>query len=196
MFTGIIEAQGTVQSLKKQGKGAVLSIRLPGKMKIRPSESLAVNGVCLTLERIRQGIASFDCLPETLKVTALGHLKSGEWVNLEKPLTLQDLLGGHLVQGHVDGVGTLISEKREANSKIIRIKAPKSLCRYFVKKDSVAVDGVSLTMTEIFPDGFATSLIPTTLKLTALGRKKPGSEVNLEVHILSKLTYEFLKNHV
>lgn len=186
MFTGIVQALGTIASVRNGGGGAALSISIPKSMRLKEGWSVAVNGVCLTARDIKGSKITCDCMPETLRLTNLGELKPGDRVNLETPLSLGKPLGGHLVQGHVDGVGSVLSVKPEGNAKIFRVAAPADLNRYFIKKGSVAVDGVSLTVTETYRNGFSVSLIPVTLRDTTLGRKGRGATVNIEVDMLAK----------
>lgn len=190
MFTGIVQGTGKVLQVKPGG----LELFLPRNLRVKKGGSLAVNGICLTVRTVKDGKAVFDCMPETLRRTTLGDLQAGDRLNLETPLTLQTLVGGHLVQGHVDGVGTITSVRHEGNSRWLRIRIPKPLCGYLVKKGSVAVDGVSLTIAEVHRDGCSVSLIPETLRRTTLGRKKAGERVNIEVDLVAKYIKSLLKS--
>jgi len=145
-----------------------------------------VNGVCLTATRIANGGFAADVMEETLRRTSLGVLAPGDPVNLELPLRAGDRLDGHVVQGHVDGTGTIASLAQEEHSRVMRIEAAGELLRYVVEKGSIAVDGVSLTVSEVDPDGFFVSLIPETLERTSLGAAEPGRPVNIEVDVLAK----------
>ncbi len=183
MFTGIIRGLGQVAGWEDRAGGRLLRLLLPpGFPPPAPGGSLAVNGVCLTAEKAEGREVTFHLSRETLERTNLGRLRPREEVNLEPPLRLGEELGGHLVLGHVDGVGRV--EKREGEEMWFR--APREVLPYLVPKGSVAVDGVSLTVAELAPPLFRVALIPYTLEHTNLGRKKPGEEVNLEADILAK----------
>lgn len=195
MFTGIIEEIGTVVSLKATPAGTRLVIR-SGRFlaDARVGESIAVSGACLTVVDLRDGEFATDLSAETLRRTMLRTLRPGDPVNLERPLRLDQRLGGHLVQGHVDGVGT-ITELRagdDGGGTWMAITPPPALMRYLVEKGSVAVDGVSLTIASIDDGRFAVALIPHTLAVTTLGWRGCGSEVNIEVDILSKYVERLL----
>lgn len=183
MFSGIIEQIGTVSKIEKTG----LAILIPKPWRVRIGESIAVNGVCLSVSRMRAREAQFDCMPETFRKTALSDLRPGDSVNLERPSALNARIGGHLLSGHVDGVGKIKSRKRDGISQIVRIGSLAKLSRYFVEKGSVAVDGVSLTIIDVSRDGFWVGLIPITQKATTLGRKRVGERVNIEVDMLAKM---------
>jgi riboflavin synthase len=183
MFTGIVTATGTVVSLR-DGR---LLVRAEPPLELSEGDSVAVNGVCLTATGV-DGDGGFgaDVMPETLRRTALGALAEGGRVNLELPLRAADRLGGHVVQGHVDAVGTVESASEDGLARALRIAAPPELLRYVVEKGSIAVDGVSLTVTDVDGDGFGVSLIPETVERTTLGEAGPGRRVNLEVDVLAK----------
>jgi riboflavin synthase len=155
-------------------------------LELAPGDSVAVNGVCLTATAVADGSFDADVMPETLRRSSLGGVGEGDRVNLELPLRAGDRLGGHVVQGHVDGLGTVESVGEEGFARIVRIAAPGELLRYVVEKGSIAVDGVSLTVAEVDGDGFAVSLIPETLERTNLDEAAPGRSVNLEVDVLAK----------
>ncbi len=201
MFTGIIEDLGTVEGIKRTVKGAVVSLgtALP-LTRISIGDSIAVNGACLTVVRKRggnrrgtiAGIISMDVSAETLRRTTLGGLAMGDRVNLERCLTLDKLLGGHLVSGHVDGVGKIVAITPEGDSKLYTFEVPPAQVRYLVEKGSVAIDGVSLTVFAITGRRFSVALIPHTLKLTTLGRKGPGAAVNVESDMLVKYVERIL----
>jgi riboflavin synthase len=180
MFTGLVESTGTVGFLT----GGRLHVESP--LALSEGDSVAINGVCLTATAVRDGGFDADVMPETLRRTALGALAEGDRVNLELPLRASDRLGGHIVQGHVDGTGTVESVGDEGFARVVRISAPFGLLRYVVEKGSIAVDGVSLTVAEVDDDGFAVGLIPETLERTTLGEAAPGRTVNLEVDVLAK----------
>lgn len=197
MFTGIIEDLGTVAGIKRTNKGALLSFAtaLPlGRISI--GDSIAVNGACLTVVRKQRGnrraTIAMDVSAETLRRTTLGSLAVGDRVNLERCLTLDKLLGGHLVSGHVDGVGKIVSITAEGDSKLYTFEVAPAQARYLVEKGSVAIDGVSLTVFAIAGRRFSVALIPHTLRLTTLGQKGPGDAVNVESDMLVKYVERIL----
>lgn len=201
MFTGIIEDLGTVEEVKRTLKGALLRLHtaLP-VARIAIGDSIAVNGACLTVVAKRRasaarGSIAMDVSAETLRRTVLGGLEPGERVNLERCLTLDKLLGGHLVSGHIDGVGKIVSIAPEGDSRLYTFEVPKGLERYLVEKGSVAIDGVSLTVFAIRGRRFSVALIPHTLKLTTLGHKGPGAAVNVESDMLVKYVERILAPH-
>jgi riboflavin synthase len=191
MFTGIVEELGEVAGIEDLGESARITVHSPpvaaGSAR---GDSIAVNGVCLTVITSTPLTFTADVMAETLRRSALGALAPGSPVNLERPLRLDGRLGGHLVQGHVDGVGSLVSRTPGPHWDVLRIALPPGLARYLVDKGSVAVDGVSLTVSGTGGNGgapwFEVSLIPTTLELTTLGSAQPGSAVNLEVDVIAK----------
>src|SRR5882762_5923152 len=187
MFTGIVEDLGTVESLKPTDQGAVITIHtsLPTS-EISIGDSITVSGACLTVVSKSAGRFAMDVSAETLRCTILGDLKPGSRVNLERCLTLDKLLGGHLVSGHVDGVGRIVAITPEGDSKLYTFEVPSAQARYLVEKGSVAIDGVSLTVFSITGRRFSVALIPHTLKLTTLGRKGPSAAVNVESDMLVK----------
>lgn len=186
MFTGLVAELGSVTSLVRDEDGATLRIRGQIAGELREGDSIAVNGVCLTATDVAADSFSAQAMIETLQHSSLGQLQSGSQVNLELPLRAGDRLGGHVVQGHVDGTGVVRQIRDEGFSRILEIDAEPSLTRYLVEKGSVALDGVSLTVSALTDDGFAVSLIPETLRRTNLGRISEGSPVNIEVDILAK----------
>jgi riboflavin synthase len=187
MFTGIVEELGEVLRLDWHGDGGVLAVRGPLVADgARHGDSIAVNGVCLTVVGVADGVFEVDVMKETFDRSALGTLAPGDPVNLERAATLATRLGGHLVQGHVDGVGTILARSTGDRWDDVRIALPPGLARYLVEKGSITVDGVSLTVVSVTDDAFAVSLIPTTLELTTLGRKGVGELVNLEVDVIAK----------
>ena len=193
MFTGIVEELGEVVEVVDLGDAARLTVRGPlVTSDAGPGDSIAVNGVCLTVVDTASGVFTADVMRETLARTSLGALEVGSPVNLERPVTLAARLGGHLVQGHVDGTGELLERVPGHRWEILRIELPPDLARYVVTKGSIAVDGVSLTVVEVGPDWFTVSLIPTTLDLTTLGGKQPGDAVNLEVDVVAKYVERLL----
>jgi riboflavin synthase len=198
MFTGIVEELGRVVAVEPLGDSARL--RIAGPLVTSDAghgASIAVNGVCLTVveegrEAAERGEFTADVMAETLAKSSLGALQPGDPVNLERPMRLDARLGGHLVQGHVDGVGTILARVPGEHWEIVRVSLPADLARYVVDKGSITVDGVSLTVVEAGADDFTVSLIPTTLDLTTLGHKQPGAPVNLEVDVIAKYTERLL----
>jgi len=187
MFTGIVEELGEVVAIERQSDAARFTIRGPlVTSDAGHGDSIAVNGVCLTVVDLVDGTFTADVMAETLDRSSLGALSPGSSVNLERPVTLSARLGGHLVQGHVDGTGTVLERTPGEHWEVVRIGLPPGLARYVVEKGSITVDGVSLTVMAVGPDSFSVSLIPTTLALTTLGQKGPGDPVNLEVDIVAK----------
>jgi len=186
MFTGIIEERGLVRAAGSRLEVVANKVAEDSA----PGASLAVNGVCLTVvERRAEGngtVLAFDLSPETLTRTALDSLTPGDPVNLERPVTLVSRLGGHLVQGHVDGVGEIESIEDSPPVKVITVKLPHGLARYVVEKGSVAVDGVSLTATDVQDGRFGVALVPYTLEATSLGSAEAGDRVNVEVDVVAK----------
>jgi riboflavin synthase len=180
MFTGLVQALGTVAA----ADGGRLVVEAP--LELRPGDSVAVNGVCLTATEVADGRFAADVMDETLRRSSLGGLEAGAQVNLELPLRPSDRLGGHFVQGHVDGVGTVREVADEGDARRMEVAADPGLLRYVVEKGSITVDGVSLTVAGLDGDAFTISLIPETLARTTLGRAWPGDKVNLEVDVLAK----------
>jgi riboflavin synthase len=195
MFTGIIEEMGSVTGIETRADGARLRIGAGALIEgARIGESIAVSGVCLTMVDLAPGEFAADLAAETLRRTTLGQLRSGDPVNLERPLRLDQRLGGHLVQGHVDGVGTVASITTEGDGIWMEIDAPSPLAPYIAEKGSIAVDGISLTVAGVSEGGrFAVALIPHTLAVTTLGRRAVGEGVNLEVDILAKYVERLLE---
>jgi riboflavin synthase len=187
MFTGIVEELGEVVGLDDLGDAARLTVRGPEVTSdVANGDSIAVNGVCLTVASAAGDSFTADVMRETLTRSGLGALAPGTPVNLERSVRLADRLGGHLVQGHVDGVGEVVARTPAEHWHVVRIALPPGLDRYVVEKGSIAVDGISLTVTAITGEWFEVSLIPETLKRTTLGRKRPGETVNLEVDVIAK----------
>src|SRR5580693_2128436 len=186
MFTGLIADLGMVSGVVRDADGATLEIstRLAGELS--EGDSVAVNGVCLTATGVRDGGFRAQAMEQTLRCSSLESLKAGSPVNLELALRADGRLGGHIVQGHVDGTGTIEGVREEGFARVLTIGAPRELTGYLVGKGSVAVDGVSLTVSELHGDGFSVSLIPETLARTNLGKAQVGDRVNLEVDILAK----------
>ncbi|WP_344078649.1 riboflavin synthase [Streptomyces crystallinus] len=187
MFTGIVEELGEVTAVEKLGDSSRFRLRGPVVTEgARHGDSIAVNGVCLTVVESGDGEFTADVMEETLKRSSLGALDVGSRVNLERPMAVGGRLGGHIVQGHVDGTGAIVARTPSENWEIVKVSLPAELSRYVVEKGSITVDGVSLTVVDAGPDYFTISLIPTTLALTTLGRKQPGDPVNLEVDVIAK----------
>lgn len=193
MFTGLIAELGTVERLAEGSTSCQLTVRaqkiLPG---VKIGDSIAVNGVCLTVVHLQGNRFTADVMPETVRRTTLRQLQPGDRVNLEKALRPTDGLDGHIVQGHVEGVGTIREIAPEGNALVYHIETPKELLRYIVEKGSVAIDGISLTVTETDDTGFSVSLIPHTAKMTTLGYKSVGDSVNLETDILARYVEKML----
>jgi len=198
MFTGIVEELGEIVAVERLADAARLTVRGPRVTEdARHGDSIAVNGVCLTVTDSDGKTFTADVMAETLHRTGLGALAPGSPVNLERPVQLGGRLGGHLVQGHADGTGVILSRTPGEHWDVVRIALPPGLARYVVHKGSVTVDGVSLTVSGLGgADGpepwFEVSLIPTTLELTTLGRLQPGSQVNLEVDVIAKYVESLL----
>jgi riboflavin synthase len=194
MFTGIVEELGEVVRLTDAGgDSAVLAVRGPlVTSDARHGDSISVNGVCLTVIDNASGVFTADVMGETLRRSSLGVLAVGSQVNLERAATVGSRLGGHLVQGHVDGVTTIISREPAAEWEVLRFALPRELSRYVVEKGSITVDGVSLTVMAVDEESFSVGLIPTTLKLTVLGAKSVGDPVNLEVDVIAKYVEKML----
>ncbi|MFG2333887.1 riboflavin synthase [Streptomyces sp. NPDC048604] len=193
MFTGIVEELGEVTAVEKLDDASRFRLRGPvvtGDAK--HGDSIAVNGVCLTVVEFGDGEFTADVMAETLKRSSLGALEVGSKVNLERPMAVGDRLGGHIVQGHVDGTGTILDRTPSENWEIVKVALPAHLSRYVVEKGSITVDGVSLTVVEAAEDWFTISLIPTTLALTTLGIKQSGDAVNLEVDVIAKYVERLL----
>lgn len=193
MFTGIVEELGEVTAVENLGDASRFRLRGPLVTEgAKHGDSIAVNGVCLTVVDFGDGEFTADVMAETLNRSSLGALEEGSRVNLERPMAVGDRLGGHIVQGHVDNVGTVLERKPSENWEIVKISLPADLTRYVVEKGSITVDGVSLTVVDAGPDFFTISLIPTTLALTTLGIKQPGDPVNLEVDVIAKYVERLL----
>jgi riboflavin synthase len=194
VFTGIVEELGSVVAVEPLADAARLRIRGPlVTSDAVHGASIAVNGVCLTVVEFGDGEFTADVMNETLERSSLGALKAGSRVNLERPVTLDARLGGHLVQGHVDGTGAIVSRTPSEHWELVRISLPGELGRYVVEKGSITVDGISLTVVEAADDWFTVSLIPTTLELTTLGTKGVGDPVNLEVDVIAKYVERMLQ---
>ena len=192
MFTGLVAGTGTVRSLS-DGR---LEVDTPLAAELAAGDSIAVNGVCLTaLDPTADGFAA-DVMPETLRRTSLGPLAGGDEVNLELPLRATDRLGGHVVQGHVDGIGVVSGVREDGFARVVTIEAAPEVLRYAVEKGSIAVDGVSLTVARVDDESFDVSLIPETLERTTLGEAVVGRQVNLEVDVMAKYVEKLVGQRV
>jgi len=193
MFTGIVEEVGTVLAVDHAGEDARLTLRGPLVTSDTPvGGSIAVDGVCLTVTAVGDGSFTVDAMPETMRRTALGSLAVGDTVNLERAVPVTGRLDGHIVQGHVDGVGEVLERHPGPRWDDIVVSLPPELARYVAEKGSIAVSGVSLTVTSVGPDRFGISLIPTTLAATTWGRLAVGDRVNLEVDVIAKYVERML----
>lgn len=194
MFTGIVREIGRVESVAGGGDGVRLVVRAPetaGRAAL--GDSIALNGVCLTAVAVEDGTLAFDAVPETLGRSSLDGLVAGRAVNVEPAVRAGEPLGGHVVQGHVDGVGRVLALEPEGDGSRLVIEAAPELTRYLVEKGSVAIEGVSLTVASLDDDGFTIALVPHTLEVTTLGALSPGDQVNLEVDILAKYVERLLE---
>lgn len=196
MFTGIIEGLGTIAAIQSSGKGRRLTVTSDfDLLHTRIGDSIAVNGACLTAVEIGGRRFAADVSPETLDRTTFGKARIGERVNLERALRLSDRLDGHLVSGHIDGMGTIDQKKNAGNAVIVVVKVPESLSRYMIQKGSVAVDGISLTINRCSAGSFEVSIIPHTAGLTTIGFKDAGTPVNIEADMIGKYVERFLMPH-
>ncbi len=187
MFTGIIEELGTVEAVEEQGDAIRLTLRATTVLEDAGlGDSIAVNGCCLTVAARTEETFTADVMQETLDKTSLHGVAAGDRVNLERAVTVDKRLGGHIVQGHVDGVGTVLARTPSEHWEVVEVQMPTEMSRYLVDKGSITVDGVSLTVVEAGPDRFTVSLIPETLARTTLGSRAPGDRVNLEVDVIAK----------
>jgi riboflavin synthase len=197
MFTGIVEELGTVEAIEQQGDALRLSIRASTALEdVRLGDSIAVNGCCLTVAQVDHGVWTADVMLETLEKTSLLGAAPGDRVNLERAVTAGTRLGGHIVQGHVDGVGTVVRRTPSEHWEVVEISLPPELARYLVDKGSITVDGVSLTVVEAGRETFTVSLIPETLTRTTLGFRAPGERVNLEVDVIAKYVERLLGDRI
>lgn len=195
MFTGLVETMGVVRSAVPDGTGTLLTIEEPAIARDLPlGASVAINGVCLTVVAGDDRSFSFQAGPETLKLTNLGDLKPGMKVNLERSLKLGDRLGGHIVQGHVDGVGRIERRERQGEWEYVWFACPPEMTQQMIRKGSVTVDGVSLTLVDVEPGRFSVALIPHTMAITTLGFKQPGDTVNLETDLFGKYVLNYLRS--
>jgi len=194
MFTGIVEEMGAVTSLHKTHAGTRMTILASTVIRdLKIGDSVSVNGTCLTVVSKDERDFSVEVSPETLSITTLGHLMAGTPVNLERAMKLNERIGGHLVAGHIDGVGTIRGRHQEGNAIFFAIEAPQEILRYCVVKGSVTVDGISLTINEVSNKGFSVAIIPHTAKVTTLGLKQVGDPVNLESDLIGKYVERLLQ---
>lgn len=193
MFTGLVEETGVIRAVRRTGRSLHLTV---GARKVlegtRIGDSIAVNGVCLTVTALDEGAFTADVMPETYERTNLKLSPVGALVNLERTMALGDRFGGHIVQGHIDGTGTIVSLEREEIAVWVTVQAPSEILRYVVPKGSIAIDGISLTVVDVSGDRFRVSLIPHTFQVTNMSRKRPGDVVNLETDILAKYVERLL----
>lgn len=193
MFTGIIEGLGTITAVRSSGQGRRLTITADfGLEQSRIGDSIAVSGACLTAVVIAGSRFEVDVSPETLEKTTLGSSKAGDRVNLERALRLSDRLDGHLVSGHIDGIGIIKEKRTQGNATIVTFEVPEILSRYMIRKGSVAVDGISLTINECDEQRFEVSVIPHTAAVTTIGIKKDGEPVNIETDMIGKYVERFI----
>ncbi len=193
MFTGLVQGMGRIAALDRSDAGVRVQIETPLAAELHAGDSIAVNGVCLSAAALKDGSFVADAMNETLSRTALGGLGPGAEVNLELPLRASDRLGGHVVQGHVDGVGVVVSVTPDGFARRIEIEAPAEVLRYVIEKGSIAVDGVSLTVAGLDSRSFNVSLIPETLQRTNLRQAAAGDRVNLEVDVLAKYVEKLIR---
>ena len=186
MFTGIIEAQSRIISVQKNRGSSHVRIVLPRGWKLRNGQSVSIDGICSTVERSRANYFDITYMPETLRISTAGNLRAGRFVNLERSLRGGDLIDGHIVQGHVDGVGIVAAVRTRGSSKEITIVVPRPLMRFIAPKGSIAVDGVSLTVAARKGDSFTVALVPHTLVSTTLGALTKGSRVNIETDLIAR----------
>ncbi|HEX9966650.1 MAG TPA: riboflavin synthase [Solirubrobacterales bacterium] len=186
MFTGLVQDVGRIESVERGSEGARLRIATTLAAEVRPGDSVAVNGVCLTATEVGGPGFETEAMNQTLEVTALGGLEQGAAVNLELAMRASDRLGGHIVQGHVDGVGEVVSLADDGFAKRLRVGLPAALSRYVIDKGSIALDGVSLTVAALGDDWAEVSLIPETLERTTLGEATPGRKINVECDVVAK----------
>ncbi len=193
MFTGIIETIGTIRSIRRGARSITLHIAAPSILEgTAVGDSIATNGVCLTVTSIERDAFTADAMPETMQHTALGSLQAGSRVNLERALRLDSRLGGHMVSGHIDGTGTLAALKRDDNAIRLTVTASPDITRYIIPKGSVALDGVSLTVTGVTSGSFEVSVIPHTQHATTLTSLMPGTPVNIENDLIAKYIEKLL----
>lgn len=193
MFTGLVEEVGTLESSTGNGQASRLVIRAQRVLEgVKLGDSIAVNGICLTVTSFSARHFSVDVMPETMKKTTLRHLRTGQRVNLERAMRMGDRFGGHIVSGHIDGTGTILSREPHANAVLFRIEAAPELLRYVIRQGSICVDGISLTVVDVADAHFSVSIIPHTLAATSLHDRRAGDQVNLETDIIGKYVERLL----
>ena len=193
MFTGLVAELGTVEKLARQGESYHLTVAAKKVMNnLKIGDSVAVNGACLTVVQMDDNAFTADVMPETVRLTNIGSLHAGDRVNLERTLRLCDGLDGHIVSGHVEGLGTIVSQRQEGIAVVVTFAAESRMLKYILPKGSIAIDGISLTVTEVTETCFSVSLIPHTAKETTLGFKTVGDKVNLETDIIGKYVERML----
>jgi len=193
MFTGLIEGTGVVERVDTRDSGCVLTVALPAEILVVPGDSIAVDGVCLTVTAVIDQRVSVDVSPETVRVTSIGTFGAGRAVNLERPLRADARLGGHFVLGHVDGVGRIRGLRKDGASYWFEIEAPAGVVKYLIDKGSIAVNGISLTVARLDGSVFGVQIVPYTWQHTALAFAKPGDPVNLEADVLGKYVARLLQ---
>ena len=197
IFTGIVEEIGEVKNIARGSESISLTIKAKKVLSdVKLGDSIATNGVCLTVTDFKKDEFTVDVMPETMRKSSLKEINIGSKVNLERALKANDRLGGHIVSGHIDGVGKIIKRRREDNAIILMIKPPQKLLKYIVDKGSIAIDGISLTIAEVKRQGFTISLIPHTSEVTILSNKTVGGLVNLEVDVIGKYVENLLQYEV
>lgn len=193
MFTGIIEEIGMIEDLTHGGKSMKVTVRAKKVLEgVKEGDSINTNGVCLTVVTFDKSTFTADVMPETMRLTNLGKLKKGSTVNLERALLPTSRMGGHIVSGHIDGMGTIAGFREEDNATWVTVEAPREILKYIIGKGSIAIDGTSLTVVDTDDKGFRVSIIPTTKEDTTLLRKSPGDRVNLECDVVGKYIERFL----
>ena len=193
MFTGIVQKISTVEKISERGGSFSVFIKIPKGWKIRKGESIAVNGICSTVRNIFKNIFEVEYMPETIGKTTAGNFNNGIIVNLEKSLKASDLLGGHIVQGHVDTAGKIIDIREVKSSKVLKVEIPRKFMKFVAEKGSIAIDGISLTVVKAGVDWFTVSLVSYTLENTNLGQVAVGDYVNVETDVLAKYLNKLLK---
>jgi riboflavin synthase len=193
MFTGLIEGLGTIQAVRSSGQGRRMVVQADYSLEhVRIGDSIAVDGACLTAVAVSGKRFEVDVSPETLRTTTLGTAKIGQRVNLERSLRLSDRIDGHLVAGHVDGTGVIRDRQVAGNATVVSVAVPQALSRYLIRKGSVAVDGISLTINDCDETGFTVTIIPRTGQVTTVGFKTIGDPVNIETDMIGKYVEKFL----